>query len=239
METANVYLDKDYAGYHADVKPGDYVMLAVSDSGSGMSPEVRAHLFDPFFTTKETGKGTGLGLAMVYGAVKQNGGNIEVYSEFGHGSTFKIYIPRDNAASQLRSEGTQGGLPHGGETIILVEDEEQVRVVATLLLQRQGYVVHAFPDGQSAIAAVKEMTETLHLLITDVIMPGINGRVVAEQLVALRPAMKVLFASGYTANVIVHHGVLKEGVEFIAKPYTHGLLARRVREVLDKRHPHQ
>ncbi|MEI7949658.1 MAG: PAS domain S-box protein [Gammaproteobacteria bacterium] len=235
VETANVHLGQDYAGYHAEAKPGDYIMLAVSDNGSGMSAEVRAHLFDPFFTTKETGKGTGLGLAMVYGAVKQNGGNIEIYSEPGHGSSFKIYIPRVDAASEWRSEATQAGLPQGMETIMLVEDEDAVRMVATLLLQRQGYKVYAFANGQAAIAAVQEMTEPLHLLITDVIMPGMNGRVLAEQLVALRPTIKVLFASGYTANVIVHHGVLKDGVEFLAKPYSQGLLARRVRELLDRR----
>ncbi len=233
LETANVHLDEEYARRHAGVQPGDYVMLAVSDSGAGMSESVKAHLFEPFFTTKEPGKGTGLGLAMVYGAVKQNGGNVEVYSELGHGTTFKIYLPQAKAGGEATRPEARAGLPRGTETIVLVEDDELVRALAVLLLERQGYTVHAFPDGASAIDAVTTMTGPLHLLLTDVIMPGMNGRVLAEQITALRPTIKVLYASGYTANVIAHHGVLKAGIEFLAKPYSMSMLAGRVREVLD------
>jgi PAS domain S-box-containing protein len=235
IETANVDLDEDYVASHPYTTPGRYVMLAVSDSGSGMTAEVRANLFEPFFTTKEAGRGTGLGLSMVYGAVKQNGGHIEVYSELEHGTTFKIYLPV--VSEQVQPAPQTGGEPRtgGGETIVLVEDDERVRAVALRMLQRLGYTVHAFADGPSAIAAVERMTEVPALLITDVVMPAMNGHVLMQRLVALRPSVKVLFTSGYTADVIVRHGVLEEGIEFLAKPYSLDQLARRVRDVLDAR----
>jgi CheY-like chemotaxis protein len=200
-----------------------------------MTAEVRANLFEPFFTTKEAGRGTGLGLSMVYGAVKQNGGHIEVYSELEHGTTFKIYLPV--VSEQVQPAPQTGGEPRtgGGETIVLVEDDERVRAVALRMLQRLGYTVHAFADGPSAIAAVERMTEVPALLITDVVMPAMNGHVLMQRLVALRPSVKVLFTSGYTADVIVRHGVLEEGIEFLAKPYSLDQLARRVRDVLDAR----
>jgi PAS domain S-box-containing protein len=234
IETANVYLDEEYAKRHPYVEPGPYVMLAVSDTGSGMSAEVRAHLFEPFFTTKEVGSGTGLGLAMVYGAVKQNGGQIEVYSEPGHGTAFKIYLPVVNEHPVRVATSASELHPQGLETILLVEDEDPVRTIASRMLERLGYTVHAFADGPSAIEAVRAMAEVPPLLITDVVMPGMNGHVLMQRLLEIRPSMKVLFTSGYTANVIVHHGVLQEGIEFLAKPYSLELLARRVREVLDK-----
>jgi two-component system cell cycle sensor histidine kinase/response regulator CckA len=234
LETANVYLDDEYVKSHPYVEAGPYVMLAVSDTGAGMNDNVRANLFEPFFTTKEAGRGTGLGLSMVYGAVKQNGGQIEVYSELGHGTTFKIYLParteRPGAALEVSNEHR----PLGTEAIVLVEDEEHVRAIASRMLGRLGYTVHAYGDGPSAIAAVSQMAEIPPLLVTDVVMPGMNGQVLMERLLELRPSMKVLFTSGYTANVIVHHGVLREGIEFLAKPYSLDLLAQRVREVLDK-----
>ena len=174
---------------------------------------------------------------MVYGAVKQNGGHIEVYSEEGHGATFKIFLPAVDQSPDVSAETLVGPRPRGVETIVLVEDEEHVRTIASLMLRRQGYAVHAFPDGPSAIAGVEVMTESPHLLITDVIMPRMNGQVLTQRLLELRPSIKVLFTSGYTANVIVHHGVLNEGVEFLPKPYSLELLARRVREVLDKPQP--
>jgi CheY-like chemotaxis protein len=233
IETANVDLDEDYARHHPYVQPGAFVMLAVSDTGIGIQDDVRAHLFEPFFTTKEAGSGTGLGLSMVYGAVKQNGGHIEVYSESGHGATFKIFLPAVDEQPDVASETFAEPRPRGVESLVLVEDEEHVRTIASLMLRRQGYTVHSFPDGPSAIAAVEGMTEPLHLLITDVVMPKMNGQVLTRRLLQLRPSLKVLFTSGYTANVIVHHGVLKEGVEFLAKPYSLERLARRVREVLD------
>lgn len=234
IETANVQLDEQYIRTHIDVQPDDYVMLAVSDTGFGVSEEIKTHIFEPFFTTKLPGKGTGLGLAMVYGAVSQNGGRIEVYSEPGKGTTFKIYLPRvQEAAVQLKAKPAEL-LPRGTQTIILVEDDEQVRQLAAYLLNRQGYRVYAFRDGETALTAVAAMQEPPDLLITDVIMPGMNGNTLAEQIRLLQPAIKVLFTSGYTANVIVRHGVLKEGVEFLPKPYSVTSLARRVREVLDK-----
>jgi PAS domain S-box-containing protein len=234
LETANVDLDEEYCRLHPYVQPGSYVMLAVSDTGVGIREEVRAHLFEPFFTTKESGSGTGLGLSMVYGAVKQNGGHIEVYSEEGHGATFKIFLPAVvDQPAEVTVETFVGPRPCGDETIVLVEDEEHVRTIAALMLRRQGYTVHAFADGPSAIAAVEAMTAPLDLLITDVVMPKMNGQVLTQRLLELRPSMRVLFTSGYTANVIVHHGVLNEGVEFLPKPYSLERLARRVREVLD------
>jgi PAS domain S-box-containing protein len=233
LETANVDLDEEYVKSHPYVEAGPYVMLAVSDSGAGMTDAIRAHLFEPFFTTKEAGRGTGLGLAMVYGAVKQNGGQIEVYSEIGHGTTFKIYLPAVDQAAGATHEPANERRPPGTESIVLVEDEEHVRAIASRMLVHLGYAVHAFADGPSAIAAVGQMTEVPALLVTDVVMPGMNGQVLMERLLELRPSLKVLFTSGYTANVIVHHGVLREGIEFLAKPYSLDLLAQRVREVLD------
>jgi two-component system cell cycle sensor histidine kinase/response regulator CckA len=235
IETGTVHLDEEYARSHPYVTPGRYVMLAVSDTGSGMSDDVRANLFEPFFTTKEAGRGTGLGLAMVYGAVKQNGGHIEVYSEPEHGATFKIYLPVVNERAEPAPEPRNDLRPGGKETILLVEDDERVRAVASRMLERLGYTVHAFADGPSAIAAVERMTEVPPLLITDVVMPAMNGQILTQHLAALRPSLKVLFTSGYTANVIVHHGVLEEGIEFLAKPYSLDQLARRVRDVLDAR----
>jgi PAS domain S-box-containing protein len=234
LETANVDLDEEYVKSHPYVEAGPYVMLAVSDTGAGMTDAIRANLFEPFFTTKEAGRGTGLGLAMVYGAVKQNGGQIEVYSELGHGTTFKIYLPAIDAAPGTTLEPNSERRPPGTESIVLVEDEEHVRAIASRMLVHLGYTVHAFADGPSAIAAFGQMTEVPALLITDVVMPGMNGQVLMERLLELRPSLKVLFTSGYTANVIVHHGVLREGIEFLAKPYSLDLLAQRVREVLDK-----
>jgi PAS domain S-box-containing protein len=234
LETANVDLDDEYVKDHPYVEPGPYVMLAVSDTGAGMTDAVRANLFEPFFTTKEAGRGTGLGLAMVYGAVKQNGGQIEVYSELGHGTTFKIYLPAVDEGPRINLESGTEIRPAGTEAIVLVEDEGHVRAIASRMLTRLGYTVHAFADGPSAIAAVAQLAEIPPLLVTDVVMPGMNGQVLMERLLELRPSMKVLFTSGYTANVIVHHGVLREGIEFLAKPYSLDLLAQRVREVLDK-----
>lgn len=209
------------------------MLLAVSDTGSGMSDDVKAHLFEPFFTTKGPGRGTGLGLAMIFGAVSQNGGRIEVYSEPGHGTTFKIYLPRVQEAAIQAWPEPRAARWHGTETILLVEDDEAVRSLAARVLVQHGYAVHAFRDGTSAMHAVGGMTEPLHLLITDVVMPEMNGPAMAQRIRALRPAIKVLFTSGYTENVIVHHGVLVEGVDFLPKPYSPESLARRVREVLD------
>jgi two-component system, cell cycle sensor histidine kinase and response regulator CckA len=233
IESANATLDAEYARHHPHVAPGDYVMLAVSDEGTGMSEEVKTHLFEPFFTTKALGKGTGLGLATVYGAVKQNRGSIEVYSEQGHGTTVKIYLPRVLAAPDAIPTPAPPGLPVGTETIVLVEDEEKVRTVAVRLLRRQGYAVHAFANGAELLGALPGLAEPPRLLVTDVVLPGMNGRLLARQIRALCPHIKVLYTSGYSENVVVNHGVLDPDIEFVEKPYSIELLARRVREVLD------
>src|SRR6188768_4294619 len=233
IETRNVRLDEGYLEAHTGVDSGDYVLLAVSDSGTGMSEDARAHLFEPFFTTKGPGKGTGLGLAMVYGAVQQNGGRIEVYSEPELGTSFKIYLPRVSSAEHEVRVTERAGPRNGGEAILLVEDDDRVRGFAATVLERFGYRVHAFQVPAQALAALAELSPPPDLLVTDVVMPGMNGRVLSERVTSLFPAMKVLFVSGYTENVIVHHGVLKEDIEFLAKPYSVDQLARRVREVID------
>ncbi len=233
IETSNVELDEQYADAHPGVAFGDYVLLAVSDSGTGMSAEARAHLFEPFFTTKGPGRGTGLGLAMVYGAIQQNGGRIEVYSEPELGTTFKIYLPRVPSAEREVRPPEQPGPRCGGEAILLVEDDDRVRSFATTVLERFGYKVHAFQAPARALAALGELSPPPDLLVTDVVMPGMNGRALSERVASLIPTIRVLFVSGYTENVIVHHGVLKEDIEFLAKPYTVDQLAGRVREVLD------
>ena len=234
LATSNIVLDETYCPKYGNAQPGEYVMLAVSDNGSGISDEVKAHLFEPFFTTKEQGKGTGLGLAMIYGAVTQHKGTIEVYSEVGCGATFKILLPRVDEQPEQLGVAPSIQLPRGTETIFLVEDDDMVRDLAVRLLKRQGYRIFAFPNGGEALMAVSDIHDHVHLLITDVVMPGVNGRVLAQNLRSLRPSIKILFTSGYPGDVIVHHGVLEKGIEFIAKPYSLEQLAKRVRDVLDK-----
>jgi two-component system, cell cycle sensor histidine kinase and response regulator CckA len=235
VETQNVHFDARDAEAHTGTTAGDYVLLAVTDDGSGMSKEVQGRIFEPFYTTKQLGLGTGLGLAMVYGAITQNSGHIEVFSEVSQGSCFKIYLPRGSGkAVRLALDAAPVVRPTYEETILLVEDDTTVRTLAARLLRQWGFRVHAFPDGPSAIAFASTTPETLDLLVTDVVMPGMNGRELAEKLVMLRPRLRVLFTSGYTADVTVHHGVLGEGVEFLPKPYTVDSLGKRVREILEK-----
>jgi CheY-like chemotaxis protein len=230
-----VKLDEAYARAHVAVKPGRYVMLSVSDTGVGMTPEVREQIFDPFFTTKEKGKGTGLGLSTVYGIVKQSGGNVWVYSEPGRGTTFKIYLPRvDEPPEELGDKVVVEEVPRGSETILVVEDEEEVRKVAVRILTRQGYTVLDVPDGDSALVICEERKEPIHLILTDVVMPGLSGRQLVDRCSKVRQDFKALYMSGYTDNAIVHHGVLGEGMNYIQKPFTVDGLARKVREVLDK-----
>jgi len=229
-------LDEGYARRHIAVKPGSYVMLSISDTGVGMTKEVQERVFEPFFTTKEMGKGTGLGLSTVYGIVKQSGGNIWVYSEVGKGSTFKIYLPRvEEALEEAVREEVIGEIPRGGETILVVEDEEAVRKLAVRLLKRQGYKVLEAPDGGQAFILCEKYQDPIHLILSDVIMPGMSGRELVERLQRIHPEMRVLYMSGYTDNVIIHHGILEQGLAFIQKPFTLETLARKVREVLDKR----
>jgi CheY-like chemotaxis protein len=234
METANVELDEEYARRYISVQPGRYVMLSVSDTGVGMTPEVRERVFEPFFTTKEKDKGTGLGLSTVYGIVKQSGGNIWVYSEPGQGTTFKIYLPRvDEPLTELKEEVSKE-VPRGNETVLIVEDEETVRKLALRMLKGLGYRVLEAPEGGRALLLCEELNDPIHLILTDVVMPGMSGPRLVDRLKEIHPEMKVLHMSGYTDNVIVHHGVLKEGINFIHKPFTSDRLARKVREVLDK-----
>jgi PAS domain S-box-containing protein len=235
IETANVDLDEGYCALHPYILPGRFVMLSVSDTGTGMNEEVKAHIFEPFFTTKERGSGTGLGLAMAYGAVHQAGGSIAVYSEVGIGTTFKIYLPRveEEVAKPVTDDRPQD-MRGGSETVLLVEDEDIVRNLCVRILEHLGYKVLQARNGAEAIVLAQGYGDRIDLLLTDVVMPGMSGAELATQLVLLHPGMIVLFTSGYTEDVISHHGVLAEGVSFIVKPYTPSALARKVREVLDK-----
>lgn len=234
LETSNVIHDEEYASSHVSVKPGHYVMLAVSDNGCGMDKETQSHLFEPFFTTKEKGKGTGLGLSTVYGIIKQSGGNIWPYSEAGQGTTFKIYLPRaDKMASMYKPRSRPATAPGGTETILLVEDEEAVRAMVSRILQNKGYTLLEASNGNEAIQICQQYEGPIHLMVTDVIMPQMSGRELAERLAPILPEMKVLYMSGYPDNTIVQHGVLEAGTAFLQKPFTLNALELKVREVLD------
>jgi CheY-like chemotaxis protein len=235
IETRNVELDSAYATLHPEVKPGHYVMLAVSDGGCGMSQETKARIFEPFFTTKGPGKGTGLGLATVYGIVKQCGGHIGVYTELGRGTSFKIYLPlvEDKVSSGKSLHGVRVA-PHGNETILLVEDDDAVRAITKLALQSLDYTVLEARNGEEAVRICERHTEPIQLLITDVVMPEMGGRQVAERLTARKQGIKVLFLSGYTDDAVVRHGILQAEVAFLQKPFTPMALANKVRDVLDK-----
>ena len=236
IETSNVVLGDSYAEQHFPVQPGSYVLLAVSDTGTGMDAETKSRIFEPFFTTKEKGKGTGLGLAMVYGVVKQSGGYIWVYSEPGQGTAFKIYLPRVREAPEPARPRPAATAPQrGSETVLLVEDDEMVRQLTRRTLASRGYTVLAAAEGHDALRLVEGHQGRVDLLITDVVMPGMSGREVAQRVTAVRPAIKVLYLSGYTDDAIVRHGVLDPGVAFLQKPFTPDTFTRKVREVLDER----
>jgi PAS domain S-box-containing protein len=236
IETSNVFLDSDYAQRHLGVLPGAYVMLSVSDTGIGMTAEQQEQIFEPFYTTKEVGKGTGLGLATVYGIVKQSGGNINVYSEVGHGTTFKIYLPRVVERDEtFEVQDSFSKLVLGVETILLVEDEDLVRSLSRQVLEACGYSVIEAVDGVEALEVFEKMGRRIDLLITDVVMPRMGGPELAEHLLALAPELPILFASGYTDDAIVRHGVLKTNVNFIQKPFTIDDVTRKVRDLLDSK----
>jgi len=232
IETANVEVDDTYVRQHLGARPGSFVMLAVSDTGVGMDSEVMSHIFEPFFTTKDPGKGTGLGLSMVYGIVKQNNGYIMAYSEPGRGTTFKIYLPRtsEDLAATLR---LQKESPGGSETILVVEDEVALRELTCVLLQDAGYTVLEASEVEDAISTAKDSHRKIDLLLTDVVMPRLDGRELANQLLALRPDMKILFMSGYTDDVIVHREALRKDAKLVQKPFTKATLLRKVREALE------
>ena len=236
IETANVELDEEYGRNHVDVMPGSYVMLAVSDTGSGMDSETTAQIFEPFFSTKDKDKGTGLGLSTVYGIVKQHGGNIWVYSEPGKGTIFKIYLPRSTATKKTAARTpTPVTDSHGTETVLVVEDEAAVLKLAVRMLERKGYNVLAARDGLEGQGVANTHEGPIHLLLTDVVMPRMGGKELAQKLLTTRPELKVLYMSGYTDNAIVHHGVLEKGTHFLQKPFSGDSLPQKVREVIDYR----
>ena len=236
IETANYQFNESDVTHHLGMSPGAYVMLAVSDTGSGMDKKTLQHIFEPFFTTKEVGKGTGLGLSMVYGIVRQSGGTIWAYSEPGRGTTFKIYMPRADETSNIT--GTDAPLSKqltGSETILLVEDEAAVRDTAAQILQLQGYSVIQAADADEAMRVCETFANEIHLVVSDVVMPRVSGRQLVERLRHLRPQIKVLYISGYTDDAIIHHGIVGGEMPFLQKPFTKDALARKVREVLDRK----
>jgi CheY-like chemotaxis protein len=232
VETMDAEMDAHYAALHPGAVPGPYVMLAVSDTGIGMDAATQARIFEPFFTTKGE-HGTGLGLATVYGIVKQAGGTVRVYSEPGRGATFKVFLPRVAGAPEPADAGAEAPPPRGTEILLLVEDEEALLHLTRETLVQLGYTVLEARHGAEALVVASEHEGPISLLLTDVIMPQLNGRELAERLVATRPGLRVLYMSGYTAGAIEQHGVLEAGIFFLPKPFTPAQLGRKVREVLD------
>jgi two-component system cell cycle sensor histidine kinase/response regulator CckA len=233
LETANVELDSRYADRHVAVKPGPYVMMAVSDNGTGMDTATKARLFEPFFTTKGSGKGTGLGLSTVFGIVKQSGGSVDVYSEPGRGTSVKVYLPRIDQPVAVEPTNLRKAVGRGWETILLVEDDEMVRTLVKETLEAQGYRILEASGPLEAKRISEHFPATIHLMITDVVMPKVNGRELAQQLIRRRAGMRVLYMSGYTDNAVLNSGILAKDVAFLQKPFTPGGLIEKVREVLE------
>ena len=236
IETQNTYLDETYVARDAEVRPGQYVMIAVSDTGCGMSKLTLSRVFEPFFTTKELGRGTGLGLSMVYGFVKQSGGHITIYSEEGEGTTVKLYFPRHYASADRRDENSgdhEAPLASGDEVLLVVEDDAEVRAFSVASLTELGYKVLETADADGALAILRSSAR-IDLLFTDVILPGRTGKDLAAETAVLRPSLKILFTTGYSRNAIVHHGRLDAGVKLLQKPFTFDQLAARIRYVLDE-----
>jgi two-component system, cell cycle sensor histidine kinase and response regulator CckA len=234
IETANVELDENYPNTHFAVAPGSYVVLTVTDTGTGITPEVQARLFEPFFTTKDPGKGTGLGLATVHGIVARSGGSVNVHSEMGKGTSFKVYFPRANAAEMVVEAAPPPVRMHpGSETVLLVEDAEGLRELTKRLLERLGYTVLVAGNADEAVRLF-EANPSIALLLTDVVMPGASGPELTRRLAEQRPELRVVYMSGYTEEAIVHHGVLNPGIAFLHKPFTSKALGRKIREALDR-----
>lgn len=234
VETSNSELTEQYAATHIDVKPGAYIMLAISDTGTGMSTEIRSHVFEPFFTTKEAGKGTGLGLATAYGIVKQSGGSIAIYSELGKGTTVRIYLPRADTCAGAELPEQQAKAAGGTETILLVEDEARVRRLIREILAMRGYSVLETAGGDEALRVATDHSGPIHLVLADVVMPEMSGPDLAKLILAARPEARALFVSGYTDEAIVHHGILPSDAMFLPKPFLPDALLRKIREVLDR-----
>jgi CheY-like chemotaxis protein len=234
IETKNVELTASFASDQSSIKPGPYVMLSVIDTGVGISPDTLPHIFEPFYTTKESSRGTGLGLSTVYGIVKQSGGHILVTSEVGKGTTFKVFLPRveDSVEAPQRVEWVRTASEKGKETILLVEDEPAVRELARMVLSEQGYTVIEAQNSEDAVRLAGRHGSEIHLLLTDVVMPGMSGHDLAKHLTALYTNLRVLYMSGYTYNVIAENGTLEEGLSFLQKPFTPQVLTQRVREAL-------
>ncbi|RKY52763.1 MAG: hypothetical protein DRP92_04960, partial [Candidatus Neomarinimicrobiota bacterium] len=239
IETKNVKLDESYCRIHAACIPGNYVMISVTDNGRGMDRETLKHIFEPFYTTKEVGKGTGLGLSTVYGIVKQNNGYIDAYSELGKGTTIKIYIPQYKSKEEISKEAMKVNQQirerdlYGNETILMVEDEINILEMGKTILEKFGYKVLTAISPLEALEIVKEHGDSIELLITDLIMPGMNGRQLADSVAKLYPGIKVIYTSGYTPNVIMQSGVIRDNINFIQKPYSIHDLLLKVREVLN------
>ncbi|WP_374939258.1 ATP-binding protein [Mesorhizobium sp. NBSH29] len=231
VETANTHIDDVYAAEHG-VNSGQYVLIAVSDTGAGMPPEVIEKAFEPFFTTKGVGKGTGLGLSQVFGFVKQSGGHIKIYSEIGQGTAIKIYLPRSYSAGQAVRREAANGTPTGNEIVLVVEDDASVRSLTVQMLTELGYTVRAAEGGAEGLHLLAENPD-IHLLLTDVVMPDMNGRQLADAARKAKPDLKVLFTTGYTSNAVVHNGVLDQDAPMLQKPATLQQLAQKVRSVLD------
>lgn len=238
IETANAHMDDDYARKNGDVEPGQYVTVCVTDTGAGMAEDVVAKAFEPFFTTKDVGKGTGLGLSQVFGFAKQSGGHAVIYSEVGQGTTVKLYLPRFTgvvaAVDQGMSDEDDLPLARAGESILVVEDEQRVRDFAVDALKELGYITFFASSPENALKLLAA-TPAVTMLFTDIIMPGMNGRQLADRVLEMRPDLKVLFTTGYTRNAVVHNGMLDIGVAFLPKPYTVRQLAWKVREVMEGR----
>jgi CheY-like chemotaxis protein len=234
IEINDIIVDKTHASSSQDIPPGEYVAMSFIDTGSGMAAKIKEHIFEPFFTTKERGKGTGLGLATVYGIVRQHGGYINVNSEVGMGTTFKIYLPRvDGIPENLVTSKVIQKFKEGNETVVIAEDNEGVRELTSDILTKSGYCVLTASNTDDLLQTIQDYNGSIDLLLTDVIMPGLNGRELYDRLKDSYPSLKVIFMSGYTDDVIAHHGILEEGVDFIQKPFSVNILTDKLRKVLD------